>query len=148
MRKMVRWALLLLVLLPLMGCRISLPRLNEDEDTLTFVVRADSDWQDTGIQIKPGMRVRILQVSGLWSPWSGGTYDAVGSGGDPRCDCNVAEGISHAALIGKVGDSQPFYVGRDFDQHLGERGTLYLRINDTRLQDNAGALEVLIEVER
>ncbi len=146
--KALRWVVLVLALLPLMGCRLSLPRSVEKEDSLTVMVRADSDWQDTGIQVKPGMRVRIRQISGLWSPWSGATFDAVGSGGDPRCLGNVAEGISHAALIGRVEDSQPFYVGRDFDQRLGERGTLFLRINDTHLEDNAGALEVLIEVER
>lgn len=145
--KIWRWVFALWVLLPLMACRLSLAG-SEEDAPLTFVVRADSDWQDTGITVKPGMRVRIRQVSGMWSPWQGGNYDAVGFGGDPRCACNVAEGISHAALIGRVGDSQPFYVGRNFDQHLGERGTLYLRINDTRLEDNAGALEVIIEVER
>lgn len=146
--KALRWVMLFAALLPLMGCRLSLPGSVENDDALTFVVRADADWQDTGISIKPGMRVRIRQISGLWSPWNSGNFDAVGSGGDPRCDCNVAEGISHAALIGRVSNSQPFYVGRDFDQRLGERGTLFLRINDTRLEDNAGALEVLIEVER
>jgi hypothetical protein len=109
-----------------------------------FEVFANRDWQDTGVNIKPGMALTILYTSGWWSPWEGGSYDAIGSGGDPKCSCNVVMGVSHAALIGKIGDNAPFLVGNSFKQTMGETGDLFLRINDTHLGDNSGSLMVNI----
>ncbi|GAB4480995.1 MAG: hypothetical protein Kow0088_22930 [Anaerolineales bacterium] len=112
-------------------------------------VRAERAWNDTGIVIEPGDLLVIRYVSGFWSPWSGGAFDAIGSGGDPDCDCNVIKGVSHAALIGKVGaDGLPFFVGENFRQRMGETGMLYLGINDMRITDNSGSLLVQVEVWR
>ncbi len=111
-------------------------------------VYADQVWNDTNILVQPGDLLIIRYVSGLWSPWSGGSYDAIGFGGDPNCDCNVLKGVSHAALIGKVGDGTPFFVGKDFHHRMGETGRLYLGINDTRTSDNSGFLLVQVEVWR
>ncbi len=111
-------------------------------------VYADEAWTDTGIDIRAGDRLSIEAVSGEWSPWAGGSYDALGSGGDPRCDCNVLLGASHAALIGRIGDGRPFLVGDDFLGASGEAGRLFLGINDTRLEDNDGSIRVRVEVIR
>ncbi|RCK72173.1 MAG: hypothetical protein ANABAC_2154 [Anaerolineae bacterium] len=111
-------------------------------------VRADQPWNDSGLEIQSGDLLIIRYVSGLWSPWSGGVYDALGFGGDPNCDCNVLRGVSHAALIAKVGDGAPFFVGQDFRHRMGEAGKLYLGINDVRLSDNSGSLWVQVEVWR
>ena len=109
-----------------------------------FEVFANQEWQDTGVKIRPGKTLTILYISGLWSPWAGGNYDGIGSGGDPKCSCNVVAGVSHAALIGKIGDSNPFLVGNSFKQTMGEAGDLFLGINDSRLGDNSGSLKVEI----
>jgi len=109
-----------------------------------FEVFANQEWQDTGIEVRPGKTLTVLYTSGLWSPWGGGSYDGIGSGGDPKCSCNVMEGVSHAALIGKIGDNAPFLVGNSFKQTMGEAGDLFLRINDSRLGDNSGSLKVEI----
>jgi hypothetical protein len=109
-------------------------------------IEARRGWTDTGMDLQPGDEVITTYISGEWSPWPGGHYDALGSGGDPRCDCNVLPGVSHAALIGRVGDADPFPVGARVDQTIGRGGRLWLGINDTRLDDNGGALVVRIEV--
>lgn len=111
-------------------------------------VRADVEWNDTGIVVRAGDLLVIRYVSGLWSPWKGSTYDAIGSGGDPNCGCNVLKGVSHAALIGKIGETNPFFVGANFHHRMGEAGILYLGINDTRTTDNSGSLFVEVEVWR
>jgi len=109
-------------------------------------IEARRGWTDTGMDLQPGDEVITAYISGEWSPWPGGHFDALGSGGDPRCDCNVLAGVSHAALIGRVGDADPFLVGARFDQPVGQGGRLWLGINDTRLDDNGGALIVRIEL--
>ncbi len=114
---------------------------------LTVRVPADQAWTDTQIDLAAGDQLEIEFQGGMWSPWPGGNYDAIGSGGDPLCDCNRLMGVSHAALIARLGDSEPFLVGNHWAQAVGEGGRLFLGINDTRLDDNAGWLEVWIETK-
>lgn len=140
-----RWLRGLIFGVLVFGCRIASPSLS---DAVVVEVEARSGWQDTGIEVRVGDEVRVQYLSGTWSPWTGGWYDALGCGGDPKCACNVLMGASHAALLGRVGKSAPFLVGVDYRWVAGESGTLYLGINDTRLEDNSGALRVLVEIKR
>ena len=110
-------------------------------------VSAEEQWIGTGILISNGDGLTIRYLSGKWSPWPGGKYDAIGSGGDPRCRCNVMDGISHAALIGKIGDNEPFFVGDQYFHRVGESGELFLGINDVDLYDNSGSLRVRVEID-
>lgn len=111
-------------------------------------VYADEAWTDTGVDVEVGDLLTIEYISGEWSPWPGSSYDALGFGGDPRCDCNVILGVSHAALIGRIGEGRPFFVGADYSGTVGEAGRVLLGINDTRLEDNSGRIRVRVEVER
>jgi len=128
------------------GCIIDY-RLGKEPTGATVRVPADHAWTDTHVDLAAGDRLQIDALGGTWSPWPGGQYDALGSGGDPRCDCNQLMGVSHAALIARVGDGAPFFVGDHWEQLVGEGGTLFLGINDTRLGDNSGTLEVRIETQ-
>ena len=114
----------------------------------TIRVRADEAWTDTGMDVEVSDVLSIEYVSGDWSPWPGGSYDALGFGGDPLCDCNVILGVSHAALIGRIGGGRPFFVGAEYVGGAGEAGRLYLGINDTRLEDNSGRLRVRVEAHQ
>lgn len=124
------------------------PLLRCEEETDVVQVEASKGWQSTGFRLRAGDRLTIRYISGEWSPWPGGFYDAAGSGGDPICPCNVMEAASHAALIGRIGSGDPFLVGRGYDHSVGESGPLFLRINDADLYDNSGVIEVLIGVKR
>jgi hypothetical protein len=110
-------------------------------------VKAASRWSGTGLYISEGDSLTITYLSGKWSPWPGGQYDAIGSGGDPRCRCNVIEGVSHAALIGKIGANDPFFVGDQYFHRVGESGELFLGINDMDLYDNSGSLRIRVEID-
>ena len=111
-------------------------------------IEAARGWNETGIIVGAGDLLTIKYVSGEWSPWPGGAYDAIGSGGDPRCRCNVMDAVSHAALIGRIEENQPFLVGKEYRHQVGENGKLYLGINDVDLYDNSGSLEVEVTVIR
>jgi hypothetical protein len=109
-------------------------------------VEAREGWNNTHIEVEEGDLLTITYVSGKWSPWPGDKYDAIGSGGDPRCRCNVMEGVSHAALIGRIGDHEPFLIGERYHHSIGESGILYLGINDVDIYDNSGHLQVKVEI--
>jgi hypothetical protein len=136
----------LLLLIATTSCVIDY-QLEDVPETITVRVAADEPWADTGIDVAAGMRIEIDYVDGLWSPWPGGSYDAIGSGGDPRCDCNRLRGVSHAALIGRLGDQEPFLVADHWEQIAGQGGRLFLGMNDSRLEDNSGWIEVRIRTE-
>ena len=135
----------LMLLLATLACSVSF-NLEDVPDTKSVTVEAQEGWTDTHIAVEAGDRLTITYISGEWSPWPGGEYDAIGSGGDPHCRCNVVMGVSHAALIGRIGDNQPFLVGQVYQHTIGESGTLYLGINDVDINDNSGSLRVLVEV--
>jgi len=109
-------------------------------------VEAREGWNNTHIEVEEGDLLTITYVSGKWSPWPGDKYDAIGSGGDPSCRCNVMEGVSHAALIGRIGDHEPFLIGERYHHSIGESGLLYLGINDVDIYDNSGHLQVKVEI--
>ncbi len=122
---------------------------NSNQQAISEIrIYANQDWTNTEVLVHPGDTLEIQYLSGSWSPWSGDSYDGIGSGGVPTCDCNVIFGVSHASLIGKIGDGNPFFVGNKFTQPIGQSGYLYLGINDTRLNDNSGSLLVRVNISR
>src|SRR5512137_221452 len=86
-----RWLVPVLVVLASLaataGCVVDY-QLGSAPDETTVRVAADQAWTDTGVEMLAGEQLGIDYVDGMWSPWPGGSYDAIGSGGDPRCDCN------------------------------------------------------------
>jgi hypothetical protein len=142
------WLMGLVLLLGTMSCVIEYHTGGSESGAVhhTTTVQATRAWSDTGIFVARGQVLSIRSVSGDWSPWPGGHYDALGSGGDPRCDCNVILGVSHAALIGRIGAGEPFLVGDDYSSVVGEQGQLWLGINDRRLEDNSGQIVVSVQV--
>ncbi|MBN2502845.1 MAG: hypothetical protein JXB38_18845 [Anaerolineales bacterium] len=141
----IRFAPILLLGLASLACAVAVD-LENTPDAKTITVEAKEGWTDTQITVEAGDHLTITYISGKWSPWGGGEYDAIGSGGDPLCRCNVVMGVSHAALIGRIGDNAPFLVGTEYQHTIGESGTLYLGINDVDIDDNSGSLRVLVEV--
>jgi len=133
------------LILMTLACSFSID-LGGSLDAEIIDVEASEGWNNTHIEVEEGDLLTITYVSGKWSPWPGDKYDAIGSGGDPRCRCNVMEGVSHAALIGRIGDHEPFLVGERYHHSIGESGILYLGINDVDIYDNSGHLQVKVEI--
>ena len=136
-----------IVLAVALGC-LCLPTYPLQGTNEVIEVQAAKGWQSTGLHVSAGDRLTITYISGYWSPWPMDEFDAIGSGGDPRCRCNAIDGVSHAALIGRIGEADPFLVGEEFRHVVGESGVLFLGINDVDLHDNSGELRVLVEIDR
>lgn len=112
-------------------------------------VYAYRQWQSTGVKLLPGDRFSI-RASGEWqySPevglhgpngglWAPDWYPLSGN----------QDGVMGGALIGRIGEEgAPFFVGGRYSGYADTGGTLYLRINDDLLGDNAGALALDIRV--
>ena len=119
-------------------------------DDTVYTVIAYQEWQNTGVWLQAGQTVSIQSVSGTWSPWPNYLVDANGCtdislcSQDPAQPSNAAPVALHAALIGKIGDGQPFGVGMGAVVTASSEGTLYLRINDISLSDNSGSITVEI----
>jgi len=144
-KKMIKRLLPVAVCIAGTACAFSY-NLTSFDDPVIVDIAAYEAWNDTGVAVEAGDLLTIDYLGGGWSPWPGSQYDAIGSGGDPNCRCNVMMGVSHAALIGRIGGSEPFFVGDQFHHRVGESGTLYLGINDVDLGDNSGTLHVKIQI--
>ncbi|MGC8879172.1 MAG: hypothetical protein ACP5R2_08105 [Anaerolineae bacterium] len=120
--------------------------------TLTLMaVQANTSWQDTGIDVSRGQTVRIAYVCGRWCPWTGFCLDGRGCVNvDPAvCSPNPDDPANlipalHASLIARIGENPAFPVGNALTFQAAHNGRLQLRINDVRVEDNAGAIVVLV----
>lgn len=104
------------------------------------VVPANEQWTDSGVDLRPGQRMRIT-ASGEISSMQGVRNGPEGSSEDPY-GISLLPTERHAALIAKVGDGQPFLVGRGTSHRAGDGGRLYLGVNDLAVMDNSGYYRV------
>jgi len=119
-------------------------------DSTLFDVHADQLWQDTGVQVKPGDRVTIIQVGGEWTNQpSAEPFDANGNRGSGFREDRILPLALGGALIGKVGedDENALLVGRWSIITTSDEDQLYLAMNDSYYGDNSGFITVQIIVE-
>lgn len=65
---------------------------------------------------------------------------------DPFLGAWPANDLTGLALIGKIGETgSPFLVGPQVEFSAAETGTLYFMVNDDILDENRGALDVVVE---
>jgi hypothetical protein len=107
-------------------------------------VPARERWLDTGVDLRGGQTVRF-QASGRVR-WGPGRQD--GPEGEDNSPHNPGRPIPSrpaAALVGRIGDDAPFFIGSDSSPiRARSSGRLYLMINDDVLEDNSGSLRVVI----
>ncbi|PWH15052.1 MAG: hypothetical protein DDG58_11805 [Ardenticatenia bacterium] len=122
------------------------------QTTLTLMaVQANASWQDTGIDVSRGQTVRIAYICGRWCPWTGFCLDGRGCvnvdpavcSPDPDDPANLIPAL-HASLIARIGENPAFPVGNALTFQAAHNGRLQLRINDVRVEDNTGAIVVLV----
>ena len=113
----------------------------------TMTIQANQPWQASGIQVTPGVTIKILAL-GKWSQapalnvWSGPEGLPNGSGKE-------VPWINSNALMGKIGEGKPFEIGTDCEVHATGNGELYLAINDPFdwVKDNSGSMQVTIYLQ-
>jgi PA-IL-like protein len=107
-------------------------------------VPARERWFDTGVDVRAGQVVRF-QASGRVR-WGPGRQD--GPEGEDNSPHNANRPIPSrpaAALVGRVADDSPFFIGNDTGEiRVRSSGRLYLMINDDVLDDNSGSFRVVI----
>ena len=83
------------------------------------------------------------------------TYEGhEGSNGGPNGQtymCGAIEcplqGEMYGALIGRIEDLEPFFVGRYMEFLAAGDGQLYFTINDWKCDDNSGTFELVITIQ-
>jgi hypothetical protein len=107
-------------------------------------VQARERWYDTGVDVRAGQVIRF-QASGRVR-WGPGRQDGPeGEDNSPHNQHRPIPSRPAAALIGRVGDDSPFFIGSDNAQIRSRaNGRLYLMINDDVLEDNSGSFRVVI----
>jgi hypothetical protein len=109
-----------------------------------IMVRADRSWTDTGLTVRAGDVFRI-DASGYinWGP--NRSDDPNGEYSSPYNANRPLPNRAGGALIGRIGNGQPFFVGSGTQSfRAANSGRLYLGINDDYLQDNSGSFRVMI----
>jgi hypothetical protein len=107
-------------------------------------VQAREPWTDTGVFVRPGQTV-YFEASGRVK-WGPDRRD--GPEGEHNSPFNKGRPIPSrpaAALIGRVGNEAPFFIGADTGPvQIRGGGPLFLGVNDDYLQDNSGSFRVVV----
>jgi hypothetical protein len=110
---------------------------------VTIRVPANQQWTDTGITVRRGDQVLFYATGDIGT----GNGLSAGVAGSPVMDKSRMPLPSAAggSLIGRVGNSAPFYVGWNPNPiAMPAAGRLYLGINDDNVNDNEGAFTVVV----
>lgn len=112
------------------------------DDVRVVNVSARQRWTSTGLRVRQGERL-ALQTSGqIRLSTTGLTASPDGSGqNDPG---SPLPQVLSGALIGRIGNGQPFGIGTQTQVEMPESGQLMLGVNDSVLTDNDGAFRVEI----
>ena len=115
------------------------------------MVPGTEQWTDTGINLSIDDTV-LIEADGAVTP-STPNEPLIGPDGVPdRPSARVynVEGLkeaNHAGLIGRIGDAgAPFQVGSQLQSKADTEGRLFLGINDTGVENNAGEFTATITV--
>jgi hypothetical protein len=114
--------------------------------TGAVTVNANQRWVSTGITVAKGQQVRFNSSGEVQlSPDANDTAGTAGSKIGRRMSAGPLPGQLAGALIGRVGNGQPFGIGNQTDPlSMPAAGLLYLGINDDNVGDNNGAFTVTV----
>jgi hypothetical protein len=104
-------------------------------------------WTNTGIEVRSGDLI-MLDASGTVTLSQNGN-DVAGPGG-ARSGRRAADAPlssqTAGALIARVGNSEPIFVGNRRSFRAPQNGRLFLGVNDDYLGDNTGSFDVMVTV--
>lgn len=108
-------------------------------------VPASGGWVDTGIRVRRGEYVSFV-TSGEVQLSENSSDRAQAAGASRTAPGSPLPSANAGALIGRVGNSQPFGIGNQASVPMPFDGILYLAVNDDERTDNAG--EFIVSVRR
>jgi hypothetical protein len=110
----------------------------------TFRVPAGGGWVSTGLRVRSGELI-AFSTSGEVQ-LSGDPNDRARSAGTARLPGRNATlpNVNAGALLGRVGNSEPFGIGDQASVPMPATGILYLIVNDDTRRDNSGELVVSV----
>jgi len=108
------------------------------------VASADVPWSDAGIDVRAGQTIYVTATGRV--SWGPGRRDGpAGERNSPRNATRPIPSRPAAALIGKIGNQDPFFIGDEEGPiRMRESGRLYLGINDDYLDDNSSNFRVTV----
>lgn len=123
---------------------------------------ASAGWLETSLSIKDGQAL-LISAQGVVNINNGNQVSNTTPNGfvwnGINCDRNYTEnilgeyfaidcpmpGVAWGALVGRIGDNAPFFIGTTYQFISTASGKLYLAVNDCcRLSDNTGEFTVTI----
>jgi hypothetical protein len=114
----------------------------------TFSVAGNRAWTPTSITVGAGDLVAFKSSGQVrLSPAADDRVAPAGGGGKIGPSAPVPA-ASRGALLGKIGDGQPFVIGSDQSLRMSSAGTLHLGVNDDVVSDNGGEFQVSVTVLR
>lgn len=106
-------------------------------------VPARSGWVNTGLRVSRGQIVGFNTTGEV--QLSDNSNDRARAAGSPRmAPGSPLPSVNAGALIGRVGNSQPFGIGDQSSVPMPFDGVLFLAVNDDQLSDNSGEFLVAI----
>ncbi|MBE3071464.1 MAG: hypothetical protein IMZ67_00680 [Acidobacteria bacterium] len=113
-----------------------------------ITVAATQRWTSTGITVRSGQVVALATVGRV--QLSGEAGDTAGPAGQEDRYLRRAPipDILAGALIGRVGNGQPFAIGDQSSVPMPGAGALFLGVNDDVLTDNRGSFRVRVTVRQ
>ena len=118
------------------------------QNVSTIVVGGRSGWVDSGVTIRAGWMYEI-SASGTWGENRG--LQRGPNGANEVMNPNVPyPHIRVAALVARVGNGTPFFVGEraTVNTNGSGTGTLFFMMNDGARHDNHGQLRVEVRARR
>ncbi|HYB96261.1 MAG TPA: hypothetical protein VEC39_14915, partial [Vicinamibacterales bacterium] len=108
-------------------------------------VPASGGWVNTGMRVRKGELI-LFNTSGQVQ-LSDNANDRARAAGSPRqAPGSMLPSVGAGALIGRVGNSQPFAIGDQTSVPMPFDGILFLAVNDDERSDNAG--EYVVSLSR
>jgi hypothetical protein len=111
-------------------------------DGQAITVSAQQAWTPTGITVRRGEPLNLEVTGEIKIGGPGATATAAGSS-----DMNAGNPLPQVptgALIGRIGNSQPFLIGNQSRIQAPAAGQLFLGINDSNHGDNQGEFRVTV----
>jgi hypothetical protein len=107
-------------------------------------VSARNQWTDAGVNVRNGQTI-YFEASGRIR-WGSNRQDGPeGENNSPRNANRPIPGRPAAALIGRVGEDAPFFIGSATEGiRVRGSGTLFLGVNDETFEDNSGSFRVTV----